>query len=395
MKKIFLSLFSVITLLSVNSSAQTHNTISPYTNFLKTHTQSAKEYILNLFNDHDMVIICERLHGEMTQYELLSGLVSDKRFTDQVGNIFMEIGLSTLNPELNTFIHTKNLPADSVDRRIRYFQRNCSMWPAWSNRNYTYFLHALYAANNKLPADKALTVYPSDLPFTWKGADSLALIRLKGMLDSRDSIMAAQIIRQFDSIRTSTGKRKKALVIMNYRHAFNMELTYRGRTLVNAGNILFKKYGGRVANVLLNTVGFGKGDDLVALQNGKWDAAFRAVKREEAGFNFTNSPFGKDSFDLLTIKTDYLYKDIFTGFAFYKPIEQHRIEEGISGLVDETYMPELMHKLDLIVIAGGEFVRMREFKKILEDHPDMLNMEESHNYPGLDALLSKRDSWLK
>lgn len=395
MKKIILSLFSVITLLSVNSIGQTNNTISPYTNFLKTQSQSAKDYILNLFNDHDIVIICERLHGEMTQYELLSSIVSDKRFIDKVGNIFMEIGLSTLNPELNTFMHTKNLSADSVDRRIRYFQRNCSMWPAWSNKNYTYFMHALYAVNNKLPVEKAINVYPSDIPFSWKGADSLAMIRLKGMLDIRDSIMAAQIIQQFDAIRASKDKRKKALVIMNYRHAFNMELTFRGRTLVNVGNILFKKYGSQAANVMLNTVGFGKGDDLVALQNGKWDAAFKMVKREDAGFNFTNSPFGKDSFDLFTFKTDYLYKDIFTGFAFYKPIEQHRVEEGINGLVDEAYMPELLNKLDLIVIAGGEFSRMREFKKILESHPDMLNIEESHIYPGLDSLVSKRDSWLK
>ena len=48
-----------------------------YLAFLKDQNDSAKEYVLNLFNEYDMVILCERNHKEFTQYELFRDIIKD------------------------------------------------------------------------------------------------------------------------------------------------------------------------------------------------------------------------------------------------------------------------------------------------------------------------------
>src|SRR6516225_2405867 len=106
MKKFFLLSFALSFLAPIISTCQTVSAVDSYTTFLESQNESAKDYILGLFNTHDIVIICERTHTEMTQYDLIADIISDKRFIDDVGNVFTEIGVSTLNPALNTFLHT-------------------------------------------------------------------------------------------------------------------------------------------------------------------------------------------------------------------------------------------------------------------------------------------------
>lgn len=397
MRKLKILFLGIILLGTKFSEAQPNPAIVPYTTYLNSQNNPAKEYVLELFKTHDIVIICERMHTEITQYDLFTDIISDKRFIENVGNLFTEIGLSSLNPGLNKFMHTKDLPADTISKRIMYFQRNCSMWPAWTNANYSFFLNNIYGINSKLSEDKAINVYPSDLPFSWAGADTSAMLNLKAMMNNRDSIIASQIIDQFDKIKSSSQKRKKALVIMNYRHAFNKEFVFPGgHSLKNVAFFLFQKYNNRMANVLLNTTGFGKNDDFVLLQDGKWDAAFKVYDKTNFGFDFRNSPFGKDSFDIWPYKTNFTYQDIFTGFIFFQPIETHRMVEGIPGLVDSSFRIELYNRIGLISIVNKEFrSKMEGLKKMLDGNEPAINIREDKKYYNLDYLQNKRQYWLK
>ena len=60
--------------------------------FINNTNQSPKEYIFELFKTNDVVILGERLHPEMTQWDLIYDIVSDKRFIDSIGNLFTEYG---------------------------------------------------------------------------------------------------------------------------------------------------------------------------------------------------------------------------------------------------------------------------------------------------------------
>ena len=330
----------------------------------------------------------------MTQYDLLADIVSDKRFIEKVGNVFTEVGVSTLNPALNEFLQTKNLTPDTIENRIVNFQRNCSFWPIWSNKNYSYFLHTLYSINKNLADKDLINVYPSDVPFTWMGADSLTMIKLRAMIGTRDSVIASQSITKFNEIKNSSQKRKKALVIMNYRHAFNQEFFISGHSLKNTAYFLFKQYGNHVANVLLNSVGMTN-DNFTLLQDGKWDAAFKLLNKNNIGFDFKNTVFGRDSFDFWPYPTNFTYQDVFTGFVFFQPIEKHHIIEGYPGLIDPSFRDELIKRIDLICIVGGEFKKMANLKKPLQDDNTFLNAEDDKKYYQVDTLTNKRDSWLK
>ena len=157
----------------------------------------------------------------------------------------------------------------------------------------------------------------------------------------RDSLMASYVIKTLDSLNKYSSK-KKALVIMNYRHAFSKSYT-KDR---NVGDYLFKKYKGKTANVYINYLASlnkvderdkekGKmfqGPEQVPIQNGKWDASFKLAKKENVGFDFKNSPFGKDNFDIWqATKTDDKYEDVFTGFVYYLPLDKQVNSSGVKN----------------------------------------------------------------
>ena len=65
-------------IISIQGFAQ-NPVIEPYVNFLNhIDKTSAKDYILQKFDDHDIVILCERDHSEFTQYELVKEILSDE-----------------------------------------------------------------------------------------------------------------------------------------------------------------------------------------------------------------------------------------------------------------------------------------------------------------------------
>ena len=61
-------------------------------------------------------------------------------------------------------------------------------------------------------------------------------------------------------------------------------------------------------------------------------------------FDFKGSPLGSDVFDYFPYKHDYTYKDIFTGFVFYKPLEKHVMRYGIPGIFDEAFKEEFIKR---------------------------------------------------
>jgi len=64
--------------------------IEEYVEFIREHNQNPVDYILGLFEHADIVVLCERSHNEITQYELITNTIKDKRFIENVGHVFLE-----------------------------------------------------------------------------------------------------------------------------------------------------------------------------------------------------------------------------------------------------------------------------------------------------------------
>jgi hypothetical protein len=372
--------------------------LKPYVEFLRLQSTSAKDYILQLFKSHDLVILCERDHREITQYELFLSVIEDDRFIQSVGNIFTEIGVSTLSPEMTDFLHAEGLPADSVTRMVMHLQRYCSIFPIWDKYNFSYFIRGLYDLNQRLGEEKKVNLFPADMPFDWH---TMNVDRLKDFWDrirSRDSVMAIQIIGKFDEFSKSRTKRKKALVIMNYRHAFGHKFEHpAGVRPDNVGRFLFERYGERVANVYVNYHAILPGSTdkkavAAAIQNGKWDASFKALQRTDAGFNFEASPFGEDPFDIWPFKQHFKYKDVFDGFVFYRPLNEQRCVVGMPEIIDSSFAPEILRRYALYNELP---IQTTKLALDLEEIRKQYNVKREFRYETLDSLVVQTEKWLR
>lgn len=390
----------ILLLCSLQALSQTQykSDVKPYVEFLNLQETSAKDYVLRLFDNHDIVILCERDHRDITQYDLFLAIISDPRFINSIGNIFTEVGISTQSQQVNEFLHAEGLPADSVDKAILWFHRNCLFFPIWEKYNYSYFLRGLYMLNQGLQSDKKVNLFNSDVPFDWNTIDEVRLKEFWNQLPTRDSIIASQVIRGFDKIQKSHDIRRKALVIMNYRHAFGHKFEQTpGVKPQNVGRYLFEHYGDRVANVYINFVALRdvRSDNemaFAAIQDGKWDAAFEVLNIKDVGFDFGNSPFGRDTFDIWPMKVGLTFEDVFDGFVFYLPLEEHKNVVGIPGFVDSSFAQELVRRFALFsALPGGRFKPLTD----IDGLKNVINLKQEHQLEMLDSLKVQTHKWLR
>jgi len=348
-------------------------TIEPYVSFLETLETGPVEYVLGLFETYDVVVLCERSHPEVTQWELIWDITSDERFIDRVGVVFTEYGASSMQPQLDEIMASPDLTDEALHECLIGLMRDMSFWPLWGNQNFFDYLRKLYALNQELPDDKKVRLFLSDIPLDWQAMTKEKLDEgWRKLVWNRDVLMAYRIVTERNRL-IEDGSSGKCLVILNYRHAFAPVKNKDGELANNAARYLFEAYPGKVANVLLNTVrpvsaetDFTVKSDLI--QDGKWDAAFEVVGNPGLGFDMKDSPFGADSFDLFPFDPAIAalkYEDVFTGFVFYKPLGAQRWVIGVRGLLDDEFVEEVRERCTLAEGTGfaGHFA---EFSKNFE-----------------------------
>ncbi len=328
--------------------------IERYVRFLETQKQTPVDYIMGLYAKHDIVMLCERAHPETTQYDMICELTRDPRFQQQVGHIFIESGSVRLRPAMEELLTNDQLSEEQAQEQLRAIYRNFDFQAIWDKTNAYDFLWRISQLNRTLPKESRVHIWPCDIESDWSKITKDNYGRIQQQLGQRDQIMADNFIVKFNEIQKSSGRRKKALVIMNYRHAFPHFRLERGGKVKNIQNMtgfLLAAYPGRVANVMINGTGLivGGRDNpagATAIQNGKWDAAFIVAGNPNRGFDFQGSPFGSDPFDYFPfpIPVSYMYQDVFTGFVFYQPLSEHRMSFGVPGLLDPAFTAELIRR---------------------------------------------------
>lgn len=375
--------------------------ITKYVTFLKTQDKTAKEYVLDLFEKYDIVVLCERNHGEMTQYDLIYDIISSPYFEKNVGNIFTEVGASDNRNNVAKFINTKFKNEEEKTKEQLNVYRNMT-FGIWEKTNFYNFIGRLNTLNTNLTKNKRINLFVSNNrnpnPDEITSIENFQKYFKLNWAYGRDSIMAQNIISTFDSIQ-SHSKRKKALVIMNYRHAFSKSLSSDGN--INVGDYLKRKYQNKFANVLINGTALLPEVDKNSLnkpkifqdmsetliQEGKWDASFQVSNKENLGFNFEKTPFGLDKFDKWPYENNYTYQDIFTGYVYYLPIEKHWDSYGIKSITN-GHEEEIYKKDSLLMKSLGREPGLKE------DIKELSNIE-TEKYDDIEKLIMLQNQWLK
>ncbi len=372
--------------------------IEPYVSFLQQQKQGPVDYIMGLFRSHDIVILCERDHRETTQYDLFFELVSDPRFIAQVGSVFTEVGTSSVREEMLEFLCSENLSEKEVEKAALDIWRNLTWTPLWQKRNFFDFLRKLHSLNGSLSAAEKVKLYPSDMPFSWDGMTKKKYQAFRDRLGDRDRIMAKQITGELKKIATSGAKRKKALVIMNYRHAFNDRFkdARQGQGKDNVGRYLFEAHPGKVANVMINSFAFQKKSTdrrpvPKMIQDGRWDAAFEVAGNRNLGFDFADSPFGDDSFDYWPSSARGVkYQNVFTGFVFYGALEELVVAGGIPGVLDGGFDKVLIERYAIV----GRPMRASRAKARIARMGRATTGTYKDRESGVSIDWTAKDSWL-
>lgn len=332
-----------------NISSQTDKNLKVYTDFLEKQNTSAKDYVLNLFDSYDIVILCERDHREITQYDLILEILKDKRFTRNIQNAYFEVGNSKYNDELNNFLHNSSLTDNEVAKTALQMQRN--MFPLWEKANYAYYLKNVHKINSKLADNNKVNIYNLDLGIRWEDSEKEKNHQKELNGADRDSTMAVNFIEYHKQSKT-----KKALVVLNFRHAFLQDMLGRK----NAGRFIADEFKGKVANVYINSIIFksSKVTDrdvsqtaIGTQQNGKWEAAFIKSGKKDVAFNLVGTPFGNDPFDMLPFPNEMKYSDVFTGFIHYNYFPDFCVVSGIENFIDDKYYEELIKRYQFFNIT--------------------------------------------
>ena len=236
---------------------------------------------------------------------------------------------------------------DNVIRGL-HIMRNFAIWPAWTNTNFYNYLTRLYALNQSLPDDRRIRHHFTDMSVNWSDLTTEEEYEAyRSSLRNRDERMAQSVIEKMSQLSESGSTPPKCLVVMNYRHGF--DLTGRSPEVkrINTYEFLKDTFGNRAANVLLNTRILIS----VPIAGGLWDAAFGETGNRPAGFDFEGSPFGKDPFDMFpfnpTVKKMLKYRDVFTGLVYAHPLDDQYLQNGIPRYF-EGFEEEVLRRARLV-----------------------------------------------
>lgn len=332
-----------------------------YADFINTHSQDPVDYVFGLFEKYDLVVLSERLHPEYTQYELITKIVNDKRFVDKVGNIYTECGSISFQDTLDTYLKTNFPDEDSLNKATAFLQRNSNaIWPLWSNTNLFDFLKHVNKLNSNLIDSLKMHWYFTDIPVNWE-VMTPSKYRELPQGNKRDKMMADHIIDVYKSKVERKERRKKGLVIMNTRHGYGLIRDNNGKKTNHISNqnnttaFLMDLLPGKVGNVMINTVSLRFYLCFTPIQDGKWDRAFALSGNPDVGFDFQNSLFGRDRFDAsVDNPSDELnYEDVFTGFIFYKPLEQQIEKTGFPYMFD-NFEDSILRRAKCVSLSYAE-----------------------------------------
>lgn len=366
--------------------------------FLQKTNWSAEDYLIKKLQSNSLVVLCERHHKDITQYELIQQLIQNQWVQNNVKCIFTETGVTSLYPRIHQLLfNSPNLLQPQLDSILIGLVRDIDYTPSWDAPSYINLIRTIYSINEQLPIHNKIDLIPCDYAFSWKSIGSVAdydnfyygIETPFGYISSRDrdSVIFENISNRFDSIQ-NIYPNAKGLVILNFRHAFLCNTHYNNLPSdihINTGKLLKDHYGNKLASIYINSLGYPKSySDYTLIQNGKWDACFISSNKLNVGFDLKSTPFGCDSVDLTPYTTSidhYIFSDLFTGMVYYKPPQQHRLISGLVGFVDSCFHHEFERRTTI-------YYQSRELPPInIEQYINKINTKREKQYDNIDSLI--------
>lgn len=320
------------------------------------------EYVFRLFEGSDIVVIGERDHRDVTQYEFIIKLLADPRFAERVGYVYTEVGVTNMTQRANELIKGTYQSEEDFRKALLAYLRDEDYSFCWEKTNRSVFMDSLYRINSRLPDGAKITLGLTDPEFDWYETTSPECYR-KWYYDYsmlypdkapeeqcvRDRIMAENFSRLYRRQKPIDGSRK-ALVITNHPHAVNDDYS------MNEGYRIKQEFGAdNVKIVCLNWYVMSNSSDYPCLlfDEGRWDAAFELISCSPVAFDIKDTPFGRAIYhNTWRPFSGKSWADYADGIIYYRPFYEFKSSIGIDDFVDDCCMEEQKRRLKLIYDAG-------------------------------------------
>lgn len=356
-----------------------NDSIKPYIHFLENNKfLSAKEYVLSKFETHDIVILSERLHQDLSQYDVIMDVVKDERFK---GHIYTEIGHVNLSERFNKFLLNSSLTEEEKERELLNIYRDLCPSFVWGPYNYYHMLSEVWEINKNRKTEDKILVFPTDIPFDYNEIQTYRERNIHYRLifngGYRDQMMGMNFVEFYEKAKK---EKAKALVILNSTHGYKKYPTWLPlptRPLIRcAGEFINKAYPDKAFNIYVNSCNI---DNIKLSNNGIIDAAFEYTKKDNIGFDLKDNPIGNTKFDLYftyafavgNYDANINYDYIFDGMIFYKPLREMVIKIGVPNIYSKDNEELFLKRVEITL------------NRTLENDKEYINalLEQVNNWP--------------
>ncbi len=307
--------------------------------WLKNHALSPDKYIIEKFQSNDVILLGE--HHVVKENLLFLQEMIPILYQNRVYNIGMEFGASEFQNELDELVNAPDY--DEEKAKAIMFAYNV----AWGFQEYLDVYKAAWKLNRSLPdGARKFRILNLSYVFDWekfngkRTSESMRLVFNKGTVDKyRAEIIEKEII----------GKNEKVLVLVGTPHAYTRYgspyFKYNGDNFCDydfdwLGNRLYKKYPGKVFNIILHQAFTQKENDnyfLISPSDGAIEQLMKQNSDKPAGFDLSGTPIGKlpDNSINSVCYENFTLEQYFDGYIFLKPLRELEGCTVINDFVNE------------------------------------------------------------
>jgi hypothetical protein len=300
-----------------------------FINYLKENGCDPIEFILDKLKKYKLVSFGE-IHRRKASWSFLQNVAKDKRFPDETGAIFLELG-SDKQGDIDKFMSNKNMDTELLLNIFRDY-----IISGWNDKDKFDFIKSIWLINKNLPSDKKIKILAVDTPRPFKTFMSRDDMKKNDSKYNRDEYMADTIYNYLISSKDS----RNSLFIVGTGHVC--------KASNSAGSILNKKMPSATYSIFQHSP---QVDNFVSidkrLRHGIFDYAFYRAGDKPIAFEIKSSPFGKEPFDGLYYDGIGTYQDNYDGYIFFGSLDNEPNGEILLDLYSDNFIKELDRRYQL------------------------------------------------
>jgi hypothetical protein len=344
--------------------AQNKNELEPYLKTLSDKGEDPVKFVLNKFDNYDLLIFDDALHSAYEPFMFYQKLIKEPDFKKRVKYIFLEVISINKQPCIDSYM--KSSP-ENQSLLYSAFQDDFSGY-GWAYQTYFDLLHTIYTVNQNLADSEKIKVLAVNNPVYWseiKTPEDVGLFRQS--LIGNDYSMYMIILNYMANFKEN----RKGIFLTNTRHAYKGIKDKQNNLYWDCGTFFHqwhpgKTYSIRVHNVNLyieskkevsplqvKTTAGTENYNLkwVRIEKGKWDYVFREYGNKPVAFDLKDTPFGNTPYignHMLYAAAGQTIYDAYDALVFLAPIDSLHMTALTKKIYTDKFKKELERRYKVL-----------------------------------------------